>query len=187
MANEPITGAVYGEVGARDRTRALLLAEAQKPLPELLSAVEDAHSQFVACLLGVSASQAAFEPRGEGEEAFSIAQVARHVAGSALIMGERLLSIGRGETPRRGTSPGYFGDVETESLPEIAPYLHDAIAAIRSAVIQLNGFEKLDSLTPHPMFGELNCRGYLRLIGLHFLDHVNQVGKIKADSTYPLQ
>jgi hypothetical protein len=185
MSSEPLTGAVYGEEQARTRTRAFLQEEAAKPLRDLLAAVESAHASFVACLEGVSANQAAFQPAGEGENAFSIAQVARHVAGSGLIMAERLASIGRGETPKRATSPGYFGDVESESLPELQQVLQQLLSAIEEAVESIENEEQLQFTVPHPFFGDLNSRKYLRLLGLHLLDHVHQVAKIKADAGYP--
>jgi hypothetical protein len=185
MTCEPLTGEVYGEEQARERTRSFLQEEAAKPLRDLLAAVESAHASFVACLEGVSANQAAFQPAGEGENAFSIGQVARHVAGSGLIMAERLEAIGGGQVPKRATSPGYFGDVESESLPELLEILHRLLAAIEKAVAAIEKDEQLQFTVPHPFFGDLNSRKYLRLLGLHLLDHVHQVAKIKADAGYP--
>ncbi|HWC29014.1 MAG TPA: hypothetical protein VG845_02925 [Dehalococcoidia bacterium] len=127
MPQELITGRIYGEQPARERTCEFLLAEADRPLAELLTSVEAAHAQLAASLGGVGAVQAAFEPGGEGEDAFSIAQVARHVAGSAAIMAERLEAIGLGQEPKRGTSPGNFGDVEVETQPELEAPLHQAL------------------------------------------------------------
>ena len=45
--------------------------------------------------------------------------------------------------------------------------------------------EQTQFTVPHPFFGELNSRKYLRLMGLHLLGHVHQVDKIKADAQYP--
>jgi hypothetical protein len=185
MAGEPLTGNVYGAQQARERTRTFLDQEAAKPLRDLLAAVESAHSSFVTCLDGVSREQAAYQPAGEGEEAFSIAQVARHVAGSSLIMAERLLAIGRGETPKRSTSPGYFGDEDSESLPELKQALMQVLSSVQEAVKAIEKDEQTQFTVPHPFFGDLNSRKYLRLMGLHLLDHVHQVGKIKADARYP--
>jgi hypothetical protein len=42
-------------------------------------------------------------------------------------MAERLEAIGLGQEPKRGTSPGNFGDVEVETLPELEAPLHQAL------------------------------------------------------------
>ena len=183
--NEPITGDIYGEERARQRTREFLLQEAARPLPDLLAKVEAALSEFEATLQAVSEDQAAFLPGGAGEDAFSVAQVARHVAGSGDIMATRLRSIGLGEQPTRATSPGNFGDVQEESLAGLAEPLRQARRAIRASVEAIDGREHLETVAAHPMFGELNCRAYLRLIGLHFQDHARQVETIKASANYP--
>jgi hypothetical protein len=185
MTSEPLTGVVYGEEPARERTRAFLLQEAARPLAEILASVVLAHTAFEASLQGVSAAQAAFHPPGVGEDAFSIAQIARHVAGSGAIMAERLRAIGLGEQPTRTTSPGNFGDLTAESLPALMEPLRAVPASLQASVAAITGRERLDSTTRHPMFGELNWRAYLRLIGLHVEDHIRQVEQIKASAGYP--
>jgi hypothetical protein len=185
MAPTPITGDVYGEREARQRTRDFLLREAERPISELLKSAESALAEFEGVLDGVSSAQAAFKPGGEGEEAFSIAKVARHVAGSGAIMASRLRSIGLGESPTRSISPGNFGDVDAESLPELADPLNQVRIALQDSVRDIDGHEQLEFETTHPMFGKLNSRAYLRLIGLHFEDHTRQVARIKSDPRYP--
>ncbi len=180
----PITGQTYGEAQARQRTRAFLLTEAEKPLSEILQSVEDALSRFTESLNGVSRAQSAFAPGGEGEEAYSIAQAARHVAGSTVIMASRLAAVAYGEEPAPATGPGSFGSVDAGSIPELLNALDPARSALREGEAAIRGSAPDRSIN-HPAFGELNTAAYLRMIGLHIEDHIYQVAKIKGDSEYP--
>ena len=142
-------------------------------------------AQFAECLRGVDEEQAEFAPRGEGENAYSMAQVARHVAGSVTVMASRLRAVGMGEEPAPLTGPGSFGGVEAGSMPELIAALQPALSALRDSVKAIADPARLDSTISHPTFGELDCRAYLRLIGLHIKDHVHQVAKTKTDPEYP--
>jgi len=179
-----MTGETYGEEGARQRTRAFLLAEAEKPLSDILHSVEAALSLFRISLENVSEAQAAFAPEGEGDEAYSIAQVAQHVAGSSVIMASRLVAVAHGDEPAPGTGPGSFGNVRSTSILELIGALEPARIALREAEVAIKGAPLAGSVQ-HPAFGELNCAAYLRMIGLHIEDHVHQVAKIKSQPRYP--
>lgn len=180
----PLTGETYGEESARQRTREFLLAEAEKPLSDILHSVEAALSRFSESLDGVSETQAAFTPGGEGEEAFSIAQTARHVAGSSVIMASRLAAVAHGEEPAPGTGPGSFGDIQATSIAELIDAIEPARAALRDGENAISQAQLAGSVQ-HPAFGELTCAAYLRMIGLHIEDHVHQVAKIKSEPGYP--
>ncbi|HLF72131.1 MAG TPA: DinB family protein [Dehalococcoidia bacterium] len=185
MSNQPITGNVFGQ--NQPTTREFLLEESEKPLTELLSLAEAARAGLVASLHGVSEAQASFKPApGAGEEdAYSIIEVLRHVTASSGTMALRIRALGLDtEIPER-LGPGSFGDVESMPLSQLAPRLAATLTAVRDAVAAIDGHERLDTTTPHRAYGELNCRGYLRLMALHEQDHARQVAAIKAMPGYP--
>jgi hypothetical protein len=181
----PITGENWGD--EVERARAYILGEAEKPFGVLLPATADARRALLAALDSVSEEQAGFTPAtGEGEDAWGIAEVLRHIASIETIMADRILQLGGGEqvavTP---TYPGYMETVSTRSLPELTEALVASYGRLEAAVAEVDGHERLDTLEPHRRFGELNCRGWLVMHRLHLEDHTRQIGKIKALPGYP--
>jgi hypothetical protein len=180
-----ITGETWGD--NVDAARALLLAEAEKPFDQLRPAVAEARAALLAQLAGVSVAQAAFRPpEGDGEDAWSISEAVRHVINVETRMAARIRKLGRGEEPHLpSTGPGYMADVDTAPLPALVKKLQASRAALLAAVDEIDGRERLDTLDRHRVFGELNCRGWFRLQGLHEQDHARQIGKLKAMAAFP--
>src|SRR5690348_7229541 len=91
----PITGETWGD--EIDSVRVFLQKEAEQPFSALLPKTEEAHRRLTAALAGVSEAQAAFRPStGEGEDAWGIAEVLRHLVSVELMMAERLRALGSG-------------------------------------------------------------------------------------------
>ena len=63
--------------------------------------------------------------------------------------------------------------------------ISDSHAALLAAVREIEGRERLDTVAGHRRFGELNCRAWLAMHGLHMQDHAHQISKIKAMDGYP--
>src|SRR5688500_10207001 len=110
MTTTPITGETWGE--EKERGRAFMLAEAEKPLSELLAIADAARAELVTALGSLSEAQARFRPGKGGpddEESFSIAEVARHVGNVEPVMTARLRALALGEEPPGGLGPGALG------------------------------------------------------------------------------
>jgi hypothetical protein len=181
----PITGETWGD--EIDGVRAFILDEATQPFSALMPRLVEARQTLLAALVDVDETQAQFRPdTGEGEDAWGIAEVLRHIASIEAIMAHRIRLLGRGEpVDVTATYPGYMEDVSTRSLPELLDALAESYALLEAAVSDIDGHERLDTLEPHRRFGELNCRGWLVMHRLHIEDHARQVGKIKAMPGFP--
>jgi hypothetical protein len=176
----PITGETWGD--EIDSVKVFLQREAEQPFSVLRPKVEEAHHALRAALAGVTEKQAEFRPAtGEGEDAWGIAEVLRHLLSVEPMMAERLRALGSGTEPQlRATYPGYMEDVDTRRLPELTGALDASRETLLAAIAEIDGHERLDATAPHRRFGELNCRGWLAMHTLHLQDHARQIGKIKA-------
>src|SRR3954452_24827387 len=125
----PITGETWGD--EIDSVRAHLLRESEQPLSALRPQFEEAHRALSAAVSGVSEAQAEFRPAtGEGEDAWGIAEVLRHLASIEVMMASRIQSLGSGNPPNlRATYPGFMEDIHTRKLPELIAALDGSQAA----------------------------------------------------------
>lgn len=181
----PITGETWGD--EIDRVRKFLLQEALEPFSQLVPKLAGAREELLRTLDGVSEDQAAFRPgTGEGEETWGIAEALRHIASVEAIMADRIRQLGSGRPLElRPTYPGYMEDVETRRLSELVEAINRSRAALLAAVAAIGGHERLDTVDSHRRFGDLNCRGWLVMHGLHEQDHARQIEKIKRMDGYP--
>jgi hypothetical protein len=180
----PITGDVWGD--ERERTRAFLLQEAERSLTDLLETAAAARQRLECVLKGVSESQARFKPAsGAGEDAYSSAEVTRHDIHTAGAMAARIKALGLGEAPAPTAGPGTLGEHDGASLADLRAILAQTAAILNAAVGSITGRERLDTTAPHRLFGELNCRAWLRLMALHEEDHARQIEKVKSHEDYP--
>jgi hypothetical protein len=167
------------------RVRSYLVSQAEKKtFDELRQAVEEARRGLLAELEGVSEEQARFKPGGEGEEAWSIAEVLRHVIQSEEGVALRIRSLGLGDAAR-GSAAGRLVGRANATLAELRRDLEAARFALEHAVGSVAGLERLDTSAPHPFFGELNCRAWYLFQRVHDIDHTRQVQQVKAAPGYP--
>jgi len=186
VTTTPITGEVWGS--DIESPRAYFLREAEQPLSALAAKCSDARADFIAALEHVSDAQAQFvPPTGEGEDAWGIAEVVRHIASIEPIMADRVRLLGSGESTEslKRTHPGYLADVDTRQLSQLRAALDDSHAMLLAAVAAIDGHERLDMLAAHRRFGELNCHGWVVLHTVHLQDHARQIDKIKQLPGYP--
>jgi hypothetical protein len=182
MTNQLITGEKFGE--EREAPRAHLLAEAQKPFAELKGDLATAQETLRRALNGVTDAQARFTPAtGEGEDAWGIAQVIRHLGGSEGRMAKRIINLGQGD--EMGAPAPQPGDDDPRSLGELKQGLEDGYEALLSAAATVDGNEDLTRTWNHPMFGEINCRAVFALQTLHVNDHARQIERLKAMPAFP--
>jgi hypothetical protein len=181
-----ITGQTWGD--NVDAVRAYLLGQSEEPLPALRARLDAARQEFRAALDGVSETQAQFTPAsGEGEDAWGIAEVLRHIASIEPIMADRVRLLGQGQPTDSltQTHPGYLKAVETRELSALRLLLDQSSAALLAAIDTIQGHERLDTQTPHRRFGPLNCRGWIALHTLHLQDHARQITRLKQTPGYP--
>ena len=177
-----ITGEKFGE--ERDAPRAYLLAEAEKPFSELQSDLAAAHENLRHVLQRVSDPQSRFQPgTGEGEDAWGIAQVLRHLGASESRFAKRVLNLGRGD--EMGAPAPQPGDDDPRSLAELKQGIEDSYQALLGAANAVAGSENLAPTWNHPFFGELNCRAVFALQSLHTNDHARQIARLKALPDFP--
>ncbi len=171
----------------RERVRSYLIGQGeQKTFSQLREVVDAARADFLAELEGVSEAQAAYQPRegGEGEGAWGIAQVVRHLIQSEEGVARRVRTLalgGAAETPQPGRLAGH----EDADLPSLIEALKGSRQALLQAVADVEGSERLDTTSAHPFFGELNCRSWFLFQRVHDGDHMRQVQKTKSESAYP--
>jgi hypothetical protein len=185
MMGTPITGETWGD--QIDPVKTHLQQESEQPFSVLRPRLQEAHAALFTSLNGVSESQAAFTPAvGEGEDAWGIAEVLRHVTTIEMLNADRVRQLGTGQPVNLPTTyPGFMEHVETRHLPELLEIARRSQAALLAAIGEIEGHERLDTTDPHRRFGDLNCRGWVAMHTLHVLDHTRQIGKIKAMPGFP--
>ena len=181
-----ITGETWGE--NLDAVRAYLLSEAELPITSLRPKLESAHAELMAALDGVSDAQARFTPvMGEGEDAWGIAEVLRHIGTVEPTMAQRIRLLATGQSVDglpRGQS-GSMADLQTRRISELREALERSYAQLLGALSAIEGSERPDAVAAHRRFGELNCRGWVALHTAHLHDHARQIDKIKHMDGYP--
>jgi hypothetical protein len=169
----------------RERVRSYLVSQAEKKtFAELKPAVEQAREGVFAELRGVSEEQARFSPPGEGEGAWSIIDVLRHLVFEEEAVALRVRALGLGDEAR----PSRLGRVvgrRDASFAELIGALRAARLALNHAVESIEGKERLDTTAPHPWFGELNCRAWYLFQRVHDDDHARQIQSIKSHGEFP--
>jgi hypothetical protein len=181
-----ITGETWGD--NVEGARGYLLEQSEQPLGTLKGGLEAAREDLRAALEGVTEAQAQFTPpAGEGEDAWGIAEVLRHIASIEPIMAERVRLLGSGQSADgiTRTHPGYLEAVESRRLADLKPALDRSYADLLAAIQSIDGHERLDTLAAHRRFGELNCRGWVALHTLHLQDHARQIERLKHQPGYP--
>jgi hypothetical protein len=175
-----ITGETWGEI--IEPVREHLLRESTQPIAVLRPKLDAAHAELLGALDGVTTAQAQLRPaEGEGEDAWGIAEVLRHVASAEALMAERVRLLGTGQSTDslRPSQSGSMHGVDSRNLTELQAALEKSSAALGSAIDGIEGHERLDTLAAHRRFGELNCRGWIALHTLHVQDHARQIEKLK--------
>jgi DinB family protein len=181
-----ITGETWGE--NVDGVHAFLLSEAERPLDDLRASLDTVRQEFRAALDGVSEAQGQFTPgSGEGEDAWGIAEVLRHIASVEPIMAERVRLLGSGQSADgiTRTHPGYLTAVDTRQMADLRTLLAQTYQQMLDAIAVIAGHERLDTQAPHRRYGDLNCRGWVALHTMHLRDHTRQITRLKHLMSYP--
>jgi hypothetical protein len=176
----PITGETWGD--EIEPVKAHLQQQSAESLVALRTKLNAAREEILASVQGVTTEQAQFRPgSGEGEDAWGIAEVLRHIASVESIMADRVRQLGLGQPlALQPTYPGYMESIETRQLDELLAALSESYAELLAAIDDIEGHERLDTLDEHRRFGQMNCRGWVAMHTLHLQDHARQITRIKS-------
>lgn len=169
----------------RDRIRSYLLGQAERyDFLDLWPRVMAQRAAFLQSLEGVTEEQAAWEPAtGEGEEAWGILQVARHLLRSTQNVMAIIEATARGETaPKdppgtRSEAPAALADVRRALIEQSEDF-----AMLRR---RLPEQPNLEVTVDHAFFGPLNCRAWFLFQRIHDTDHMRQVEALKTSEGFP--
>ena len=160
------------------RVRSYLASQAMRRTPEqLVEALREAHSQFLAATAAVPATAFRTVPK-EGE--WSAADVLAHVRSIAAFDERSICGV-----LERGEQPPNVNDVlETAPMHATREQLLADIEALRerliAVVLQADPHAHLDIVWGHNEFGKMNWREWLLFARVHTLDHARQMQAIAA-------
>jgi hypothetical protein len=167
---------------ARQRLVSYLEHQASKDVPALVELIEEQRARLLALLNGVSEEQAAFRP---APDQWSIADVLRHVISAEEGVARIVESLARGAAPEGRREMGSQIPDEGQPLATLIERLRAARAGLLARVRGWPASPDLAATFDHPLFGPLNCKGWLAFQRLHDADHIGQLEGIKAAPGYP--
>jgi hypothetical protein len=167
---------------ARQRLVSYLGHQAAKDVPVLVELVEEQRARLLALLDGVSEEQAAFRPV---PDQWSITDVLRHVIAAEEGVARIAESLARGAVPEGKREMGRQVPDEGQPLAALIERLRASHADLLARVRGWPASPDLASTFEHPLFGPLNCKGWLAFQRLHDADHIGQMEGIKAARGYP--
>jgi hypothetical protein len=167
---------------ARQRLVSYLGHQASKDVPVLVELIEEQRARLLALLDGVSEEQAAYRP---APDQWSIADVVRHVIAAEEGVARIIEPLARGLVPEGQRAMGT--QIPDEGQP-LAALIERLRAARVDLLARIRGWPASSDLTAtfeHPLFGPLNCKGWVAFQRLHDGDHIGQIEGIKAAGGYP--
>jgi hypothetical protein len=167
---------------ARQRLISYLGHQASKGVPVLVELIEEQRATLLGLLDGVSEEQAAFRP---APDQWSIADVLRHVIAAEEGVARIVESLARGAIPEGRRDMGSQIRDEGQPLAALVERLRAARADLLARVRGWPASPDLAATFEHPLFGPLNCKGWVAFQRLHDADHISQLEQIKAAEGYP--
>src|SRR5438046_7019804 len=145
------------------------------------------------CRGGMSDAQAKFKPSTptgpEGEDEWCTKEVLGHVLASQRGLNVTIAQMAGVDSTAQAEQIRAMGVKseadEARSLADLRPRIASVCEESKRLVTSLLEGEKLSQQFPHPIFGPLNLKEWFAFHRVHALDHVQQIGKIKADPNYP--
>ncbi len=170
----------------RDRLRDWILAEAHGgDWLSLWPAVVGARARLIERLASFSEAQARWRPpSGEGEAAWSAAEVAAHVAAYSRNVGAIIEATAAGKTATKDP-PGTVGPATNRTFAELVRLVTEESVRLASLPQRLPAEPDLETTVPHAFFGPLNCRGWYVFLRIHDLDHTRQLERLREAAGFP--
>lgn len=150
-----------------ERIRGYLLAQAQKPIEELIVRVQEGVDELHAAARATPDDR--LEQRLEGQE-WSPMDCLRHIVGSDLQVCEAIRAVAQ-----TGSLPPSRPDEPRGTRDELLAAHEAAIGALYDAVRAADPEAHLDRRWLHPAFGELNWREWFIFLRIHCRDHARQI------------
>ncbi|MFV1996307.1 MAG: DinB family protein [Verrucomicrobiales bacterium] len=182
-----------------DRASSFLHHQGAKSFEELEVLMGQSGDDWDACLREVSEEQATFQPEPSEHKRTPVSGegprwCAKEVIGHYLVT-ERSLNdavaglAGVAPPPNPGPTVSEMGaqSTEYEALPldilreKLSEFFEETVRLIGA----LRSSENLGATFAHPVFGPLNMKEWLAFHGLHAMDHIRQIERIKTDGGYP--
>lgn len=161
------------------RLREGFLRDAQRlAWPEIWLRCARARSDLIAAAIGLTDEQAAWTPgTGEGEEAWSAAQVMRHVITATPNVIAIIEATARGETAPKDP-PGTI-KAGTASAAELRERLVAVSEELLSVGRRLPDQPDAEATVPHAFFGDLPSRAWMLFQAFHDGMHADQINDLR--------
>ena len=148
------------------------------PWPEIWLRCARARSDLIAAAIGLTDAQAAWAPAtGEGEEAWSAAQVIRHLITATPNVAAIIEATARGESAPKDPP----GTIKADDAP--VAELRDRLVAVSEELLSVGRRlpDRPDSQTtvPHAFFGDLPSRAWILFQAFHDRMHADQLNDLR--------
>ena len=152
---------------------------------ELWPKVVGARAALAAELVGVTEEQAAWRPpSGDGESAWSINEVVRHVLTYTANVAAIIEATAAGTTVTKDP-PGKVRDGGDESIDDLLAELTAVSSSFAGLPQRVSQPANLDVTVNHAAFGPLNCRSWFLFPSIHDGDHTRHIQALKEMPGYP--
>jgi len=170
---------------SRDRIRGYLVTyAAEHEWTELWPKVMAARAGLLSELVGVSEEQASWRPpHGEGEEAWSIAEVMQHVLTYTQNVTAIIEGTARGLDVAKDP-PGAIGRMSETTLGGLLREAVDLSASLANIHQHLPARPNKDVTVAHVGFGGLNYRSWFLFLSWHDDAHKRQIVELKQTSGF---
>lgn len=161
------------------RLRQAFLRDAQLlPWPEIWLRCTRARASLIAATLDLSDAQASWTPpTGQGEEAWSAAQVIRHLITATPNVAAIIESTAHGAT----TTKGPPGEINAEDAR--IDHLRSRLVAVSEHLLsvgrRLPEDPDAETTVPHAFFGELPSRAWMLFQAFHDGMHADQINDLR--------
>jgi len=171
-----------GQNSARDY---LVGYAAEHDWPELWPKVAAARAALAAELVGVTEEQANWRPpSGEGEAAWSISEVTRHVLTYTANVSTIVEATAAGKETAKDP-PGALRPEQSETLAELLSELVAASVSFAGLPQRVQSPANLETTVRHAGFGPLNSRSWFLFPSVHDGDHTRHIQALKAMPGFP--
>ena len=170
----------------RDRLRERIRAEARAgDWWSLWPAFVRSRATLLERLAVFAGAEAAWRPgAGEGESAWSAAEVARHVLAYSRNVGAIIEATAAGRTEPKDP-PGTLIEPTAMPFDETVRAVTRASVTLASLPERLPAAPNLETTVPHAFFGPLNCREWYVFLWLHDTDHAAQLERLRELPGFP--
>ncbi len=131
---------------------------------------------------GLTNDQLTFLP---SPDHWSIRQVCLHITHSVRTVAIIVSTLAGGKDGPEKIAMGLMDDDHGDNEEELSRRLREAFQLADDATRLLDGNFNNDQTTDHPFFGALNCKEWAVFNLMHVSIHIQQIDRIKNDSSYP--